>query len=288
MEKYYSFAGIDFSVSASEELMYSDDRMLAPFRSDRMSNPHRFEFVQVDKLSLPFGNVATVMDSFVEYSDGDIRLRYIGTVNGDITSAHIRAEHRGKYHSVQLKKSAYPSGLGPKVVLNALMAEHLVVQNGGFMFHCSFIDRDGKAVLFTAPSGTGKSTQADLWNEHRGCEIVNGDRAVVRLADGHILAEGIPFAGSSKYCKNKSLPLGAIVYLAQAEKTSVSKMRGYEAFLKIWEGVSVNSWDKDDMSRVSQTVKTVVEQVPVFYMPCTPNKSAVEVLEQHLRKWDNT
>lgn len=258
--------------------------MLAPFRVDYVADPHRFAFAIVDALTPPAGTLAATMDNFVEYRDGDCHVRYIGAANGDWNTAYIRAEHREKEHAVQLKQSVYPAGFGPKVVLNAAEAEHLITRNGGFVFHCSYIDRDGEAILFTAPSGTGKSTQAELWHTYRNAEIINGDRAVIRLVNGRLMAEGIPFAGSSRYYKNRSLPVKAIVYLGQAPQTTIGQLQGREAFLRIWEGVSVNTWDKEDVELVLQAVQKVVEQIPIFYMPCTPDEAAVLVLEQALRK----
>lgn len=284
MEKYYRFAGLEFAISTRDEWMYEDDRMLAPFRVDTVNDPHRFCFDLVDALTPPTGVLAASMDNFVEYWEEDTKVRYIGAVNGDWTCAYIRACHKEKEHTVHLKRSVYLNQLGPKTVLNAIQAEHLVARNHGFVFHCSYIDRNGKAILFTAPSETGKSTQADLWNKFRNAEIINGDRAAIRLVEGVLMAEGIPFAGSSQYCDNKSLPLEAIVYLGQAPVTTIRRMRGYEAFSRIWEGVSVNTWDKTDMELVSHVVQRIAQQVPVFHMPCTPDETAVNVLEQELRK----
>lgn len=288
MEKYYRFAGLELCVSADEKWMYTDDRSLAPFRVESVTDPHIFTFDFVAALTPPSGELAATMDNFVEYRDVDTFTRYIGAVNGDWTGAYIRACHKDKVHTVQLKRGTYPAGLGSKAVLNAIQAEHLIARNQGFVFHCSYIDRGGKAILFTAPSETGKSTQADLWHQYRNAEIINGDRAAVRLVDGTLMAEGIPFAGSSVYCKNRSLPIEAIVYLAQAPQTTIRKLRGVEAFRRVWEGVSVNTWDKEDVSCVMDTVTQLAARIPVYYMPCTPDETAVETLEQTLRKWDNT
>lgn len=287
MEKYYRFAGVELSVAACDAPMYEDDRSLAPFRVDTVTDPHRFTFTFVDALTPPKGTLAAAMDNFVEYRDGDHHQRYIGAIGVDWTKAYIRASHRGNDHFVQLKAGTYTTGLTAKTVLNAMEAEHLIARNQGFVFHCSYIDYGGKAILFTAPSGTGKSTQADLWHKYRNAEIINGDRAAIHLADSQLMAEGIPFAGSSQYCKNRSLPIEAIVYLGQAPVTTIRRMRGYESFCRIWEGVSVNTWDKEDVELVSDVVQKVAEQIPVFHMPCTPDESAVIVLEQELRKLEN-
>lgn len=140
------------------------------------------------------------------------------------------------------------------------------------------------AILFTAPSGTGKSTQAELWKKYRNAEIINGDRAAVCVKEGKLTAEGIPFSGSSSYCSNRSVPLSAIVYLSQASETTIQILRGAEAFFKLWEGISVNSWVKEDVEHVSNVVQKVAEEIPVYHLSCTPDETAVTVLEEEFRK----
>ena len=279
MKRYYRFAGLEFQVEMPEEIFYRDERHLASFRADTCENPHVFRFDRVEELTLPAGNCQMMQPNFRIYCREEGHVRYIGGEN-----PYIRAEHHGKFHTVQVKKNPYTDHIGSKTVLESMEIEHLTARNHGFIFHCSYIDHNGKAILFTAPSETGKSTQADLWAKYRGTEIINGDRAAIRLAEGQLLAEGIPFAGSSQYCKNRSLPIEAIIYLGQAPVTTIRKLRGYEAFSKIWEGVSVNTWDREDMELVSGVVQKVAEQIPIYHMPCTPDENAVIVLEETLRK----
>lgn len=284
MEKYYRFAGLDFLIDLADERAYRDERWLGPFRVDSVQSPHCFHYEIVDALVTPGGTEIVAQPGFRIYREGDWTVRYIGSVQESWDRAYIRAAHRVKEHQVQLKSSQFPAAVGVNTVLNSMMIEHLIARNGGYVFHTSYIQRDGKAILFTAPSGTGKSTQAELWKELRGVEIVNGDRAAVRIVGGEILADGIPFSGSSRYCLNRTLPIAAVVYLRQAPITTIRRVCGVEAFFKIWEGVSVNTWDKEDVDLVSGAVKRVVEQVPVFQLSCTPDESAVLALEQALRK----
>ena len=279
MERFYRFAGVEIAVSVPDEIEYRDERLLAAFRTESAIDPHRFLFKIVEALSSPKYPLVSRQGSYVVYGDGETQIRFIGAQS----DPHMRVLHRGKDHRVQLKKCSYPSGVTAKTVLNALALEHLAAQNRGFVFHCSYIEHNGKAILFTAPSGTGKSTQAELWKKHRGAQIINGDRAVIRVDEENILACGIPFAGSSVYCENRTLPIVAIVYLSQAPQTTIRKMRGYEAFSKIWEGVSVNTWDKADMERVSEVAQLTASQIPVYHLACTPDESAVIALEQVLK-----
>lgn len=284
MEKYYRFAGVELAVSIADEWMYGDDRQLAPFRVSQVSAPHSFTFEIVDQLSAPQGEELVAFSGFRVYHQGERTIRYVGTVANGWDKAYIRVEHEGRQHRVQLKASQFSKTIGVKPVLTALGAEHLVLEENGVIFHSSFIGWNGKGILFTAPSGTGKSTQAELWRTLRGAEIINGDRSVIRCLKDGVYAEGIPFSGSSQYCENRILPLTAIVYLAQAPETSVSKLRGVQAFRRIWEGISVNTWDREDVQRAMNLVQNIAVNVPVFYLPCTPDESAVTALEEELKK----
>ena len=60
MEKYYSFAGVELSVRTAPELMYEEDRLLAPFRVQKVKEPHRFTFTRVPQFSAPEGELQAV------------------------------------------------------------------------------------------------------------------------------------------------------------------------------------------------------------------------------------
>ena len=81
--------------------------------------------------------------------------------------------------------------------------------------------------------------------------------------------------------------MAAIVYLGQAPVTSIRRLRGYAAFKRIWEGCSVHTWEPEQMKAVSALVAATAGYVPVYYMPCTPDESAVEALENMLTKGEN-
>lgn len=283
MERYYRFAGVELAVSLPDDRAYTDEYRMAPFAVEAVADPHVFRFEVVDSLDAPTGICIADVPGCKVYEDGQQRLRYLGAVSRAAEDAYIRVRQCGKINDVQLREKWYPGRIGTKAILTSIEAAHLIARAGGFIFHCSYIDRGGKAILFTAPSETGKSTQAELWKNLRGAEIINGDRAAVRIVDSRILAEGIPFAGSSQYCKNRSLEVEAIVYLGQAPRTTIRRMQGVEAFARIWEGVSANTWDETDMELISEVVQQIAMTIPVYHLPCTPDESAVTALERTLK-----
>ena len=287
MKKYYSFAGVDIEIEMPDEVMYTEERYLEAFRcnANNSASLHCFRFEVVKELTPPEGTCIANEGGLWVYVQDEVQVRYIGSVQQSWENAYLRVTHRDYEHSVQLKQSAQINKIGVHTVLNSLAAEHLITEADGFLFHSSYIEWHGKGILFTAPSGTGKSTQADLWEKLRGAEILNGDRSAVRCCeDGSVLVCGVPFAGSSQICKNRTLPLGTIVYLKQAPQTTIRRLRGAEAFRRVWEGCSVNTWDREDVMSISETVQRVVMAVPVFELACTPDESAVMALERALEK----
>ena len=61
-------------------------------------------------------------------------------------------------------------------------------------------------------------------------------------------------------------------------------MKWWIPFRNVWEGSSVNVWDKEDVARCTDTVMETVRQVPVLHLACTPEEPAVQTLEEYLRE----
>lgn len=147
------------------------------------------------------------------------------------------------------------------------------------VFHASYVKYKGNGILFTAPSGTGKSTQAALWKEHRGANILNGDKAAVSLQET-VLAHGIPFSGTSGICKDESVPLKAIVVLSQAEKNTAYRMSPIEAVAALCPNIFADKVVPNEWTKMLNLLVDLVSNIPVYSLACTPDKRAVEALEQ--------
>lgn len=284
MQNHYQFAGVELTLEIPDDQDYRDRETLAAFRTERVSHPHVFRIEVAEKIPEPEGKCVLNHPKMLVFEKEGKQLRYIGDVGNGWQQAYAQVENCGRQHVVTLLKEHSACGIKSKPILNALGSEHLVLEAGGCVLHASYIEWMGKAILFTAPSGTGKSTQANLWQQLRNATIINGDRAVIRMEAGSPVACGLPYAGSSGICRNRTLPLAAIVYLSQAPESTINRLKGIRAFRRIWEGCSVNAWDKQDLSVASEIVSEIIKRVPVFTLACTPDESAVNALEKELRK----
>ena len=169
-------------------------------------------------------------------------------------------------------------------ILNLIGLEKILLDNSAFLLHSSFIRYCGKGILFSAPCGTGKSTQADLWEKFRSSETMNGDRAGVRCMDGVWKAFGMPFAGTSGIYQNKSAPITAIVTLAQGPENVIRRLRPMEAVRKLLPECSCRRWDSDFMNEMLNLLLELVQQVPVYLLECRPDEGAVNLLHDTLEK----
>ena len=162
--------------------------------------------------------------------------------------------------------------------------EGLLIRHDRVCFHASCIRTELGGILFSGPSGIGKSTQAKLWCDHRGAELINGDRPILQRREGDFLAWGSPYAGSSMCHVNDAVPVSALVFLAQAKENRIRRMGGGEAFRHIYAGLTMYSWDRFFVERAVDLAMELASRVPCYELACLPDVSAVECLEGRLKE----
>lgn len=150
--------------------------------------------------------------------------------------------------------------------------------------HGSYIDYNGEAIIFTAPSQTGKSTQADLWSKHAGAEIINGDRVLLGKKDGKWHAYGYPSCGSSDICVNRTLPVKAIVILEQGRENVVEPVSLTDRVRGLMAAIEVYKWDLSELDMSLKLAKDIATEVDVVKLSCRPDEGAVEVLKNYLKE----
>lgn len=166
--------------------------------------------------------------------------------------------------------------------MNHVLLEVLFLQLKSIILHASFIRWQGQGILFSAPSGTGKSTQADLWSERFQAEILNGDRAGLRQVDGVWTAYGLPYAGSSGIYRNESAPVRAIVLLRQAKENRITRVSPAVALCSLYPEVLIHRWDKEFSAQALNLLENLIASVPVYLLECLPNQEAAELTCQTL------
>lgn len=173
-----------------------------------------------------------------------------------------------KYESALLNTGNYK-------IFNALALEKVLIAHESIILHASYVNYKGKAILFTAPSGTGKSTQAALWEKYKDAEVVNGDRVIIRKGKEGYEAWGIPVCGSSDICLNRTLPIAAIVYLQQGLNNHMQIMGFAERVKRLISETTISFFDHDFVERALEILQSIGAQIPCYYYSCTKDENAV-------------
>ena len=166
--------------------------------------------------------------------------------------------------------------------LSDVLFRNRILFHQGLVLHSSAIKYCDKAILFTAPSGTGKSTMAHLWVKHKNAVILNGDSPAIRMMGDRPIVFGTPWSGSKPEFVNDSAPLKAIVVLEQAPENRIRKLDAYEYVTRVLPRVFLPYFDQGLMGRALENFEKIVGSVPVYLLQCRPDQEAVELVHQCL------
>lgn len=155
---------------------------------------------------------------------------------------------------------------------------------GGCMVHASAVEMDGYAYLFTAPSGTGKSTHTSQWRKLFGdrAVILNDDKPAVRKKNGVWQAFGTPFSGSTALNENRAAPVGGLCLLERGEENRIHPIDPKEAVV-FFLSQSQRSTRREEMEALLQVMNAFLTAVPVYRMQCTISTEAAQVAFDGMR-----
>ena len=146
----------------------------------------------------------------------------------------------------------------------------------GMLLHSSCVSLDGSAYLFSAPSGTGKSTHTALWKKHFGDRLVyvNDDKPALRIFADRVFACGTPFSGKTDLNTNISVPLKGICILSRGEKNTICEADPKKAIHKILNQ-SYRPTDIELMNKTLDILNVIMSNVPVYDFSCNISDDAV-------------
>ena len=247
---------------------------------------YSYDIEVADRLPVPEGNVITRRHDLTVFRTGTedgqaLESRLIGVKGNPYFYACYR-ETASDHAEVTLARDRICE-LNIDPVFSSLLAlERRLVKRDQMILHCAYMEYRGEAILFSAPSETGKTTQANLWEKYRGGRTVNGDRSLLGKRDGVWTAGGWPVCGTSEVCHNEEFPIRAVVMLSQAQENRAVRMTPGQAFPLVYSQITVNRWNREDHIHTMDLIQDLLEKVPVYHLGCTISEEAVECLAEIL------
>ena len=172
------------------------------------------------------------------------------------------------------------------IVNSFLYLERLFAKRKCYILHCAFLAYKNQAILFSGPSGIGKSTHADLWCKYIDqTHVVNGDRCLISpQSDGTYMANGWPVSGSSGICHVEQYPIKAIVFMQQAKENEVSTLNLMQRFRMLNTQITINHWNVDATQKAMDWLLELASNVNIVSYACNMEPSAPKTLAEALER----
>ncbi|MBN3490891.1 hypothetical protein JV173_05105 [Acholeplasma equirhinis] len=166
-------------------------------------------------------------------------------------------------------------------VYTGMVFLELAQRHGLLPLHGSAISYKGDVILFSAPSGTGKSTHARMWKQLFGDDVtwVNDDKPILEINEDGIFVYGAPFSGQYSSNTNKKLPLKAIVFLQQGITDEVTKLDQKEA-LKNLVTNTLRPTEEALWDNMLKLFEVILKQVPIYHLDASLSLNAARQIKK--------
>jgi len=216
-----------------------------------------------------------------KYATDDAEWEY-GEEDADIyiEESYLKKKQEGSFRGTPLEQIEY--------MCTGSVFYRYLMGHDGVLLHSSAVVVDGYAYLFSANSGTGKSTHTGLWKEYFGDRafIINDDKPAVRKVDGEWYVYGTPWSGKTDLNVNTRAKLGAIVFLERSENNWIEEMTPADAVSR-FIGQTTRKLNKlENMERLLTNIDTLLTEVPLYKMGCNISFEAVKVAYEKIVRKD--
>ena len=175
-------------------------------------------------------------------------------------------------------------GLDLETRLHSYIGEafsYLALNQKRFVFHSSTILYNECGICFSAPSGTGKSTHADLWEKYYDAKRLNDDTPAIFCENGQAFVAGTPWSGKSELNINKIVPLKAVVFLYQSPDNKIERLNGMNALKKVLSEAKIPEFP-EQFNVGLDVVSGMLNTTPVYVLGCNISKEAVDLVKSTL------
>lgn len=213
VKNLFQIGNFCFALQCPDDILMPENTMRFQVESGKVMYYYRIKIK--DELPKPSGTVLFKRDDLLVYQMGlkEERMMWVPGIDGPYAFYRELGENAAEI----TVSERWRDRLQSDTIFHSLLAmEKRMLSLDGLILHCAYLEHSGEAILFSAPSETGKSTQAHLWERYRdGSRTINGDRALLQKSGGRWMAHGWPVCGDSGLCNNSAAPVRAIVMLSQ-------------------------------------------------------------------------
>ena len=204
----------------------------------------------------------------------------VATTQADIDYEREKSAHEDEVEGRPVRY--YSDEYLEELAVYRKMAEKMTDYNT-ILFHGSVIAVDGHGYLFTAKSGTGKSTHTRLWREYFGDKavMVNDDKPMIHIGET-VTVYGTPYNGKHNLGTNISVPLKAICILTRSEDNHIEPITKAQAYTMLLQQVYRSS-DRQKMQKILMLVDSLSEKTALYRLGCNMDIEAAKIAYEGMK-----
>ena len=280
----FSFAGLNGSIMSENKVKITKN--FQPFLGYHQISDYVIEYVSCAKLPDLYGEFlyTGIEYDVIQKENGDIIRIFKDAKKAGFVYAYSRMlpleEHvkifylkGNEEYFDDMNNSFFHSGW-----------EQILLWKKRMILHASLIDTTYGGILFSGVSGSGKTTQAELWMNWEKARQINGDRPILYKSDKGWLGCGSPYAGSSECYINECIPIKTIILLEQGTQTSLQRVSITEAVKRIYANSTVYTWNKEYVEKLLNLIMILVQEIPVYRLINRADHDSVEIVKKELQK----
>lgn len=272
-------AGVTIEFEPADPAFFAG-RMTEYLQTGDVPAQMRMESRVVDEITMPDGELlSTVRRSRVMRLPGGNMAHYL--VDEQTQQIIQLSRYAPDFSHVQLwfapLKSGRPTTTEYEYAYTAFEFANRLSALGGAVLHGSAIAYRGEGVIFSAPSGTGKSTHTSLWKQCFGEDVtfINDDKPALRFPEGERpLVYGAPWSGKTALNHNICVPLRAIVFVERGNENTIRRLDITESMLHLSEELVRPYMDEQLGARLVDRMVLLAQGTPIYLLTCAPEPAA--------------
>ena len=138
---------------------------------------------------------------------------------------------------------------------------YLNINKIGIILHSACIALEGKGILFSGVSGSGKSTISQIWQKDREARVLTDERVIIREMGDNLWAFGTPWHGTAKVHKNAGIPIEKIFFIKHGERNRAVPISKAEAANRLMVRCFPTFWNQDGMQYVLDLCTQIATEI---------------------------
>lgn len=288
----YNIAGIQVHYKGRKEWLHA---FFEPFLEDGKENPsahiHMGEQIQISQnwRVRPLSEVPEITGELLLFGSqldvyrcsGDYMLRFPSNHHLALCMLSFDGKEAVFYYDGSTQQEAVDELFyGFRAAFFYLAALH-----GKYALHSASNYYQEKAWLYSASSGTGKTTHVKLWEKLYAVPVLNGDLNLLGMENDEVFVYGIPWCGTSGVYTTKKYPLGGIILLKRGTENRVCKLPQDERQLYTAQRMISPAWTEKQVDDSLLFAEKLSDRIPIRRLYCTQEPSAAAVMKEYIDKY---